>query len=162
MPIFMNYKNIPGDVGSQGHDNWIELESFEWGVGRGIHNGCGSGRDRESTTPSVNEITVSKDNDSASSNLLRASLGLPPAGEGQDVQIDFCKTDTSDPEPYLMVTLKNALVSSWAISSSGDRPTETLTLNFTFVEFKTITMDAANGTSKPDPTQYDLTKQKGS
>jgi type VI secretion system secreted protein Hcp len=61
-----------------------------------------------------------------------------------------------------MVTLKNALVSSWAISSSGDRPTETLTLNFTFVEFKTITMDAANGTSKPDPTQYDLTKQKGS
>jgi type VI secretion system secreted protein Hcp len=161
MPIFMKYPQINGDVLTEGYQDWIELDSFQWGVGRSIDNSSSSEKDREGNTPTVSEITVTKNNDIASSNLLRASLGVGPAGEGQEVNIDFCKTDTSQPEPYLQLTLKNTLISHWSTSSSGDRPVETLTLNFTWIEHKTITMDAANGTSKNDPAQYDLAKQTG-
>jgi type VI secretion system secreted protein Hcp len=162
MPVFVNYDGIPGDVTTTGHDKWIQVSSFQWGVARGISNASSSGTDREGSTPSVNEIVVTKDTDSASPNLMRASLGLLPAGEGKIVKIDFCKTDTSQPEPYLQLTLNNTLVSGWSISSGGDRPTETVTLNFTAVEFKNTGMGPANDTGTPDPAQYDLTTQTGS
>jgi type VI secretion system secreted protein Hcp len=162
MPIFLNYDGIPGDVTTTGHEKWIQCSSFQWGVGRGISNASSSPADREGSTPSVSEIVVTKDTDSASPPLMRASLGLDPVGEGKDVKIDFCKTDTSQPEPYLQLTLNNTLVSGWSISSGGDRPTETVTLNFTKVEFKNIGMGAANDTGTPDPSQYDLTTQTGS
>jgi type VI secretion system secreted protein Hcp len=162
MPIFMNYDGIPGDVTAKGHEQWIELSSFQWGVGRGITSATSSAADREGTTPSVSEIVVTKVTDSSSPNLVRAALGLPPAGEGKTVKIDFCKTDTSQPEPYLQLTLTNTLVSGYSTSSGGDRPSESLTLNFTAVEFKNTGMGAANDTGSPDIAQYDLPTQTGS
>jgi type VI secretion system secreted protein Hcp len=162
MPVFVNYDGVPGDVTAQGHEQWIEANSFQWGVGRGISNASSSPADREGTTPSVSEIVITKNTDSASPNLMRASLGLAPAGEGKTVKIDFCKTDTSQPEPYLQLTLTNCLVSGWSCSSGGDRPSETVTLNFTAVEFKNIGMGPANDTGSPDTAQYDLTTQTGS
>jgi type VI secretion system secreted protein Hcp len=94
--------------------------------------------------------------------LLRASLGLKPADEGKTVNIDFCKTDTSKPEPYLQFTLTNCLVSGYSLSSGGDRPTESVQLNFTKVEFKNTGMGAANETGSPDTASYDMTTQTGS
>src|SRR5262249_5534296 len=149
-------------VTTAGHEKWIELHSFQWGIGRGISKSAGSGADREGSTPSVSEIVVTKDTDSSSPNLKRASLGLPPADEGKTVHLDFGKTDTSQPEPYLQLTLENCLVSGWSISSSGDRPTESVSLNFTKVEFKNTAMGKANETGSPDTSSYDLTKQTGS
>jgi len=162
MPIFLKYDGIDGDVTTAGHVKWIEVLSFQWGVGRGINNASASGADREGSTPSVSEITLTKDCDSASPNLLRASLGLKPADEGKTVKIDFCKTDTSQPEPYLQLTLTNCLVSGWSASSGGDRPTESVTLNFTKVEFKNTAMGKANETGSPDIASYDMTTQTGS
>jgi type VI secretion system secreted protein Hcp len=161
MPIFLNYDGIPGDVTSAGHEQWIELSSFTWGINRGITNASSSGADREGSTPAVSEVMLTKVTDSASPNLMRASLGLPPAGEGKDAKIDFCKTDTSQPEPYLQMSFSNTLVSGWTISSGGDRPTESVCLNFTKVEFKNISMGDANDTGAPDPASYDLTAQTG-
>lgn len=161
MPIFMNYDGITGDVTTAGHEAWIELSSFQWGVGRGIGDAASSGADREASTPSVSEVVVTKVNDSASTNLMRASLGIGPAGEGKTVKIDFCKTDVSQPEPYLQLTLTNTLVSGWSASSGGDRPSESLSLNFTKVEFKSVTMGGANDTGSPDTASYDLTTQTG-
>src|SRR5579884_4409311 len=162
MPIFMNYDGINGDVTTAGHEKWIQVNSFQWGVGRGINNASSSASDREGSTPSVSEVVVSKDNDSASANLMRASLGLGPGAEGKTVKIDFCKTDTSQPEPYLQLTLTNTLTSGWSVSSGGDRPSETVTLNFTKVEFKTTGMGGAIDTGSPDTAMYDLTTQTGS
>jgi len=162
MPIFMKYDGIDGDVTTSGHEKWIELHSLQWGTGRGITNTAASGADREGSTPSVSEIVVAKDLDSASPNLLRASLGLKPADEGKTVNIDFCKTDTSKPEPYLQFTLTNCLVSAYSLNSRGDRPSESLQLNFTKVEFKNTGMGAANETGSPDTASYDMTTQTGS
>ena len=162
MPIFMKYDGIDGDVTTAGHEKWIEIHSLQWGTNRGITMSTASGADREGSTPSLSEIVVTKDTDGASPNLLRASLGLAPADEGKTVNIDFCKTDTSKPEPYLQFTLTNCLVSSYSLSSGGDRPTESVTLNFTKVEFKNTGMGAANETGSPDTASYDLTTQTGS
>lgn len=161
MPIFMNYDGIQGDVTSKGHEQWIELSSWQWGVGRGITSATASEADREGSTPSVSEIVVTKVTDGASPNLMRASLGVKPAGEGKTVKIDFCKTDQDKPEPYLQFELENTLISGFSMSSGGDRPTESLSLNFTKITMNNISMGSANETGQPDRPFYDLGQQVG-
>jgi type VI secretion system secreted protein Hcp len=161
MAIFLNYDGIPGDVKSKGHEQWIEVSSFQWGIGRGINNSSAAEADREASLPSVSEIVVTKANDSASTSLMRASLGVGDVGKGKDVLIDFCTTASDGATPFINITLKNTLVSGWSISSGGDRPTETVTLNFTNVEFKNTPTDATTGATAPNPASYDLPTQVG-
>ncbi len=162
MAIYMNYDGIPGDVTSAGHEQWFELSSFQWGVGRNITNAVGRGADREASTPSVSEIVVTKVTDSASTNLMRASLGLPPAGEGKLVKLHITKTNTDNPENILEMELENTLVSGWSMSSGGDRPMESLSLHFTKVTYVNTAMQSANDPGSPDRAMYDLSTHTGS
>ena len=156
MPIYMNYDGVPGDVTAEGHEKWIELNSVQWGVGRGISSPTGASADRESSAPSVSEITVTKDTDASSPKLLNEAL----QGEGKKVVIDFCKTDKGKLEVYLTITLENTMVSGYSLSSGGDRPSESVSLNFTKVEFKNTGMGAAGETGSPDSVTYDLATAK--
>ena len=162
MPIFMNYDGITGDVTAAGHEKWIELTSFQWGVGRGITAASSSSADREGSAPSVSEIVVTKVQDVSSNNILRGALGLAPIGEGKKVTIDLCKTDKGTLEPYMQFELTNTLISGYSMSSGGDRPSESLTLNFTAIQSKLTTMNPDNSTGDPDVAQYDLSTNVGS
>lgn len=152
MPIYMNYNDIKGDATADGHAGWIELSSFQWGVGRGISSPTGGSADRESSAPSVSEIVVTKAQDISSTKLLNESY----QGEGQTVVIDFCKTDKGKLESYLTITLTNTMVSGVSMSSGGDRPSESVSLNFTKIEYKLIPMDPTNAGADPDTITYDL------
>jgi len=156
MPIYIKYGDIKGDVTAEGHENWIEVNSFQWGVGRGISSPTGASADRESSAPSISEITVTKAQDVATTNILDAAL----QGEGVEVKIDFCKTDKGKLETYMTYTLTNTLISGYSISSGGDRPSESLSLNFTKVEYKLMKMDAANKGADSAGVIYDLATAK--
>lgn len=158
MPIYMNYNDlaIKGDVTEEKHAGWIELNSVQWGVGRGVSSPTGASADRESSAPSVSEITVTKATDAASTKLLNEAY----QGEGQKVVIDFCKTDKGNLEVYLTLTLTNTMVSAYSLSSGGDRPSESLALNFTKIEFKNTGMGPANEAGSPDSITYDLALAK--
>jgi type VI secretion system secreted protein Hcp len=156
MPIYMKYKDIEGDVTADGHAKWIELNSFQWGVGRGISSPTGASADRESSAPSVSEIVVTKAEDSSSNKLL----GEAYQGEGADCEIDFCKTDKGKLEIYLKFTLSNTMISGFSTSSGGDRPSESLSLNFTKVETKLFSFGADDADSQPDAITYDLALAK--
>jgi len=162
MPIYMNYDGIPGSVTAAGHEKWIELHSAQMGVNRHVTSAQGRDENREASIPSISEIVITKDLDAASTNLFRAAL----YGEGKTVKIDFCKTDKDKFEPYLQLELTNTLVSSFSQSGSGgdthSRPMESVSLNFTKIQYNTIGMDNANKTGKPDRAAWDLGKGKGS
>ena len=154
-PIYMQYGTIQGDVTASGHVHWIELSSFQWGISRSISSPTGSIADRESTAPSVSEIKVTKSLDSSSPYLFKEAL----IGEGQTVTIDFVKNVTTGPGlVYLEIVLTNTLVSGFSTSSGGDRPTESLSLNFTKVQYKNTTQDA-NGANTSVVVTYDLATQ---
>ena len=155
MPIYMKYGAIDGSCTSEGHDKWIEVGSCQWGVGRGIGSPTGAGRNREASTPSVSEVIVTKVTDESSTKLLQEALH----GEGLLTKIDFVKTDKGKPEVYLQFELENALVSGYSMSSGGDRPMESLSLNFTKVTMNNVGMGAVNDTGTPDRVFYDLAKQ---
>jgi type VI secretion system secreted protein Hcp len=158
MPYYMNYNSlaIKGDVTESTHVGWIELNSFNWGVGRGISAPTGAAADRESSAPSVSELTVTKDQDSATVALINEAL----QGEGQTVIIDCCKTNQGTLEVFLTFTLTNTMISGYSANGSGDRPAETVTLNFTQVEVKSTPMGATNDAGSPTSVTYDLAQAK--
>jgi type VI secretion system secreted protein Hcp len=132
MPIYLKYGDIKGSATEPAHRGYIELTSFQWGVGRGVTSSTGGSAERESSVPFVREIVVTKKSDSASHRLMTESL----TGEPVTAVIDFVRSDGGS--VYLRLEMSGTMISGWSISSGGDRPTESLTLNFTKMEFKNI------------------------
>jgi type VI secretion system secreted protein Hcp len=66
------------------------------------------------------------------------------------VQIDFCKTDKDKLEVYATYKLSDCMVSGYSVSSGGDRPTESISLNFTKIIYEFTEMKSKNeGGDKP-------------
>lgn len=159
MPIYIKYGDILGDVTAEGHkgaDGWVEVNSFQFGVGRGIASPTGGSTDRESSAPSVSEIVVTKPMDKSSFRWFEESLH----GEGVGVQIDFCKTDKDKLEIYTTYKLENAMVSGYSVSSGGDRPTESISINFTKILYEFFEMGAKNAKGDTPKAGWDIALAK--
>src|SRR5207248_2974547 len=89
MPIYVQYGDIKGSVTAEGHTEWVDVNSCQWGVGRGIGSPTGRDANREASSPSISEVVVSKSMDKSSFKWLESAL----QGEGVTCTIDFCKTD---------------------------------------------------------------------
>lgn len=161
MPIYMKYEGVEGQVTAAGFEKQVELESCQVGVNRHISAG-GHGGNREASTPSISEIVVTKSQDSASTELFKASL----FGEGKPCTISFCKTSTDGKtmQTYFVLTLTNTLVSSFSTSGHGgpgsDRPMESLSLNFTKIEWTYNASDDKNKAAKPSKASWNLAEGK--
>jgi type VI secretion system secreted protein Hcp len=159
MPIYIKYGDIKGDVTAEGHkgtDGWVEVGSFQFGIGRGISSPTGGSVDRESSAPSVSEIVVTKVMDKSSYRWMEESLW----GEGVNVQIDFCKTDKDKLEVYASYKLENCMVSGYSVSSGGDRPSESISLNFTKILYEFHEMKAKNEKGESPKTGWDIGEAK--
>jgi type VI secretion system secreted protein Hcp len=154
MPIYMEYNSgsPTGDVTESNHKNWIECSSFQFGVGRGISSPTGGSADRESSAPSVSEVVITKSQDVASVGLLTAAY----QGDGVPVKIDFCRTNAGQMDVYMSVNLTNVMISGFSTSSGGDRPSESISLNFTKIEYKSVQMSADGSTATSPSITYDL------
>ena len=157
MPIYMKFGALQGSVTEENHKAWIELNSFQFGVGRGIASPTGSQKDRDASAPSFSEITCSKTQDEASLPLLEAAWG---GSEAVDVDIHFVRTDNKKLDTYLKYKLSDVLISGYSVSSGGDRPSETLSLNYAKIEFAQDTFDTKNKTKSNKSTTYDLAAGK--
>jgi len=155
--IYVKYGSINGAVTTTGYDKWIEVNSFQWGVGRGIGSAARGDANREGSEPSLSEITVTKAMDVASVKLIQDAWG----GElNNKVDIKFTSTTKNGVVDYLTYSLENVGLSGYSISSGGDQPSESLSLNFTKITITFKGLDPATSGS-PISANYDLTKMKG-
>ncbi|WP_137181649.1 type VI secretion system tube protein Hcp [Roseomonas sp. AR75] len=158
MAIYMKYGDIKGTVTTDGFKDWIELGSVQMGAGRGIASARGSGSNREASEPSISEITCTKQWDaSSSSKLFEESV----AGEmSRLVEIHFTTTGAKKQEVYLVVKLKDTGISGYSLSSGGDKPTESLSLNFAHVEVVPKVVDPKIGVKDGEKVSFDLKEMK--
>lgn len=152
MAIYMQMDKIKGNVTAEGHKEWIELSSFQMGVGRAISTAVGKAKDREASAPSISEITVSKIMDESSPFLFQEAT----VGQAKKVTIDFVTTGASKIETYLQYVLENCMVSGYSISSGGDRPSETVSLSFTKITSNYMVYDDSGKQTSKFPAGYDL------
>jgi len=128
-PIYMNYQGInAADLNGDGCTG-IQLDSFQWGFTTSTQSatgGAGSGK------VAVHDISITKSTDKSSPLLVQQAI----SGKSSPVKIDFCKRAGGGKIlPFMEYNLENVLISSYNISSGGDRPTDSITLNFAKIKF---------------------------
>lgn len=154
MAIYMKYGALEGEVTSEGYDKWVELQSLQWGVGRGISAAGGGGASkREASAPSISEITVSKTFDAFSALSLKEAVG----GKGVTVKIDITRTDASGKHvAFQKYILDDTMMSGYSISSGGDRPSESISLNFTKFDSEYFKIDSKFKATTTGHVIYDI------
>ena len=152
MPIYLKIPGIEGEVTAKGHEKWIECHSLQWGIGRGISTPTGASTSRESSAPSVSEVTVKKATDKSTPNLFQEAC----VGTSKDIELHLCQTGANI-QTYLMFKLAKSLISGYSMSSGGDVPSESLSFNFTKIEMKYTPFNDDNTPGSPIPAGYDIT-----
>jgi type VI secretion system secreted protein Hcp len=152
MSIYMQYGSITGDATQSGFQKWVQLESFQFGAGRAISTSTGGATNREAHEPSIGEIVVTKMLDSSSGPIFQA---LCTDNKGQQCVISFVTTGNPG-QTYLKYTLRDAIFSHMSMSSGGDRPVETLSLNFTEIALELTPLEGSNAAGSPFHYTYDI------
>jgi type VI secretion system secreted protein Hcp len=136
-PIFMKCDALTKGAESAKGTDWIELKSFSFGIENpttigSATGGAGAGKTR------FHEFTIKKTVDKASPLFFKSSpigsdKSSPTGPDKCTVNLD--RQHTSPNQPYMTLNLENVMISSYSVSG-GDRPTESITFNFTKIEYK--------------------------
>ena len=153
MPIFMHYDGVDGNVTAKGYEKWIEVQSFQFGSGRGISTPTGGAENREASAPSVSEVVVTKLMDKASPKLFEESL---IGKDGKIVKIVMTRTGKELAE-LCLYKFEEVLVSGYSVSSGGDgAPSESLSINFVKFEYSYTGSDVAGKDASKMKVAYDI------
>lgn len=159
MAIYLKYGDAQGDVTEVNHTNWVELTDAQWSMSRSIRSSVGIGKNRESTSAYVSELTLTKLVDSSSHTLSTYAF----VGQAKEAQLDFTRVNEGGETIFRTIKLKDAITASLVNSGHGkDRPTETLTLNFTEITIEDYGEDSKGNKTGPKRIIYDLTQAKTS
>ena len=158
MACYMKFGDIAGSVTTEGYANWIECGSFSWGAGRAISSARGKGQNREASEPSISEITITKEWDASSSGLLFQEAVMGEMTHA--VAFKFTSTGKGTQETYLEVNLEEAGISGYSCSSGGDKPSESISINFGKIEVVPYKMEEGLAPEKGTPVSFNLTKMQ--
>jgi len=158
MPIYLQIDGIPGDSTHETHKSWMDIESIHWDVARNMNTAAGSTANREASEPTVSEVVLTKVSDSSSTKLFTEAC----TGRTGKLTTIHLVTTGNPGDTYIEYKLTNTLVSNYSIDSSGDRPVETICLNFTKMEVKYIPHDEQHQPKSPMIASYDLSTTRAS
>jgi type VI secretion system secreted protein Hcp len=130
MPVYLKYGNINGEMKGK-YKGWIELQSCQFGLGRGITTPVGTSSQREASAPSLSEVVVTKTMDSTSPLLHQEGM----IGKAVKAIVEFTMSDKLQ-TVYLHIEMEDAMVSGYSVSSGGDRPSDLISINFRTINFK--------------------------
>ena len=142
-------KTVEGDVQLKDYEGCIEVLSFQDGVEREINSQVGAGRDV--LLPSFADITLTKKMDRASVPLRREAVD----GGDMNWSIHFL-AEGETPCEYYTIELTEARISSHHMSSSGELPVESMSLNFTKVQYTYFLQNEQGACGAPITWGYDL------
>ena len=145
---------IKGLSDVEGHVGWINVDSLQLGVGRSIALQSGGGNKRDSSSPSVSEVTFSRSTDMASPELFFQACGGVSLGL---CTINILQVVANKPQIFVSILLEDAMISSYSVSSGGDNPSDSFAVNFTKISYQYDTYDGKKVTTGT-PKKWDLSK----
>lgn len=125
--MFIKLGDIKGESKDKTHADEIDVLSWSWGMSQNgnMHLGTGGGAGKVN----VQDLTLTKYLDKATPNLMMACSS---GKHFPEAKLTVRKAGGSAQVEYLIITLKEVLVSSVSTGGSGgeDRLIETVSLNF--------------------------------
>jgi type VI secretion system secreted protein Hcp len=162
MPIYMKIADIPGEVEAEGFAKTIGVNSFQYGIGLAVESanaGSGSGK-RSQGAASFSEIVVTKTLDNASGKFfdhVSGGIAIPK------IEFFFTKATSADKAGnavYYTVTIEDVFVSGVSLSSGGDMPSESISLNYSKIKTNYMTEDDMGKQAQGTLSGWDLSKNK--
>ena len=134
MSAFLYIEGIQGEASDAGFKNWIDISQWHWGVSRAITSHTATQGDRESSNPTITDLTLTRFMDKATAPLFIESC----CGTGKTAKLVQTKTGTgSGSNVFVEHTFYNALISRYhtaALANAAARPREEITLSFVEVD----------------------------
>jgi len=140
---FMKIASIPGESMDEKHSNWIELESFHWGISNGAVMGSQPTKDRRTTGTAM---SFCKSVDSATPLMV---LACNEARVLPEVKIEVCRA-TKDKQKYMEYTLEDAFIAKFETEAqaSGDLPVDRVEIVMATFRLEYIQTDQKTGRPK--------------
>ena len=155
-PIYMKIPGIDGDVAAVGHEKEIELNSFQFGVSNPVTSSSGGGGGAGKV--SISDIAITKVMDKSSPLLFGKTV---TGAHIPQVDIYFVKTSGSGGlQTYAHYILKQVTLSSYSVSSGGDRPSESVSLNFAQIQFEFSSSNPDGTLGSPITSGWDIALNK--
>jgi type VI secretion system secreted protein Hcp len=152
---FIKFDGITGESTMKGEEGAIKLASFEFSATATADATTGLASGKRQFSP----IVIQKPVDQASISLFKSFL----TGEAvRTAEIDFVTTTPhAGATPYLKIDLAEVTISSFSISSGGDRPTESISFNFHKIETSYVgKVVGVTNPGTPTTAGWDLTTIK--
>lgn len=129
--IIMCSPSIQGDVTAPRYVDCIDVSSWQWGSSVGISRP--SGQPVQIGNPVLTEISISKSMDSSSVDLANLVVSGNSI-KSIDLFIDECPSCTVG-DTRVELHLMDVYISSYSQSTGGDLPSESVSLNYGFIEW---------------------------
>jgi type VI secretion system secreted protein Hcp len=157
--LLLKIDAIQGESQMDGYANQIELLSYSHGVAMQVTSDI-SNTERTSGKPNHQDFTVSKYLDASSPLLNQYCCEGKTLGQ---IVITCARNDAGTVYPLITYTLEDTVVSSVSSSSGGgDKPTETVTLNYTKIKWEYKSQKSDVGQNGTVGTTWDLKTNKSS
>lgn len=154
--MFLKLDGISGESADDKHKGEIDIQSFSFGVSQagtaGRGGGAGAGK------ASFTDISIVKSADKASPNLMAKCA----TGEHIASALLTVRKAGGTQQEYYKIKLTDLLVSNFQNTGSGEDsiPMETLSLNFSKIEFEYNEQDNKGGLKGVVKAGYDLKANK--
>ena len=158
MAIYCKYEGIPGDVTSGKYKDQIQVNSMNFGVGRGISMEVGNLRNRESTRPSLSEISISISAEASCIELFKQACG---GSAGKKVEFSLVQTSEASEQEYLKIELEDVLISGFSFGSDfTNAPSLNINLSYSKITVSYTEYDSNNKAQSPKRVIYNLAEAK--
>jgi type VI secretion system secreted protein Hcp len=155
MSAYMKLDDLEGEATDQSHPKWVLVDAMSFAIHRSIQPGAKDNERRGATT--ISDVTIVRQLD-RSSVPLQVACAVGTVFD--QVEIHFCTDLAGKREPFLKYKLWNVIVSSYTLGpclAGASKPTESIELNSSAVEWTYVTMDRNSlGPGENITGSYDL------
>ncbi|MCY1263698.1 Protein hcp1 [compost metagenome] len=154
--MFFKIGDVKGESQDGTHKDEIDVLAWSWGMSQSgsMHSGSGGGAGKVN----IQDISFTKWIDKSSPNLM---VSCSKGTHYPEAKLTVRKAGGDSPVEYLIITLKEVLVSSISTGGSGgeDRLTENVSLNFAEVHLE-YQPQKSDGSKEGGPIKYDWNIRK--
>jgi len=143
-PMYMKFDGVDGESTDNAHRDWIDLQSFQYGISKPSSGAGGMSRSRSYVT--TYDVTITKQFDKSSPKLMEA---LTAGSMFNTVQLEFTRIypDGGD-AVYLRYEFRDVQITSYRVSMSSEdsAPLEEISFNYGKI---TVTYTEIDETGEP-------------
>lgn len=161
---FLKLEGVDGESTDDKHKDWIEIDSFSWGLGQagigedGRPGAAGAAGGGAAGKVQVQDFSFVKKIDKSSPVLMLSCA----TGQHMKEGVLIGRKAGDKPHEYLKIKLTDILISGYQTGgSAGDVvPTDQFSLNFAKIEFSYTPQDPRGTEGKTVTTGYDVKANK--